>query len=176
MRRKEWPGKFVKQVVIVAAIWLLSSHLNIHAQIPASRSEALRILKGCSTRPVTLNCSEDTAEYLVNLYNLGDHSLLPPLLDAGLHSDAAMSELLGTFYSDVLVLRPRSFLSSLQSRPRKQQSYLCSMAGYTDGGGLERSQFRKVKNSLHTLSRRKDYLARVAGVCLSEINRANAQR
>src|SRR5438132_12693050 len=104
---------------------------NLCAQIPANRVAALRTLKGCATRPITLGCSEDTAGYLIGLYDRGDHSLLRPLLDAGRSSDGALAEILGDFYSNVLSKHPRVFLPSVGSRPSKQQRHLCCTAGAT---------------------------------------------
>jgi hypothetical protein len=176
MRRTLFPQKFAKQVLGVIAISLVSSLPGIYGQIPESRSQALRMIKGCATRPVTLNCSEETAEYLTALYKRGDHALLRPLLDAGLHSDGALSEWLGTFYSDVLYSRPRTFLSGLSLRPREQQHSLCWLAGSTDGSGMRASTLHKVRSSLRSISSGNDSLANVAKVCLYEVNRTNAGR
>jgi hypothetical protein len=165
----------MKYAVLPAFLLVLLLQADLRAQGPANRAEALRTLKGCSTRPVTLNCNEDTAGYLIELYKHGDRSLLRPLLDAGRHSDGALSESLGDFYSSVLTTRPRSFLSALSLRPRKQQSHLCWMAGETDGSGMSASTLRKVRRSLRSFSSDKN-LAPVARICLSEVNRVNAGR
>jgi len=151
------------------------SSVHLAAQTPANRADALRTLKGCATQPITLGCSEDTAGYLIGLYDHGDHVLLRPLLDAGVHSDGALSEMLGDFYSNVLSKNTRSFLSSLRSRPVKQQAHLCWMAGVTDGGGMATEMLRDVRHSLRVISsRRNDALSPVARVCLANVNRANA--
>lgn len=102
----------MKCVAFLGFFLAIFAQSDFYAQIPTNREDGLRMLKGCSTRPVTQNCNEDTAGYLVGLYEHGDRSLLRPLLDAGLRSDGALSELLGDFYSDVLSARPRSFLYS----------------------------------------------------------------
>jgi len=122
-----------------------------------------------------LGCSEDTAGYLIGLYDRGDHSLLRPLLDAGQSSDGALAEILGDFYSNVLSKHPRVFLASVRSRPPKQQHHLCWMAGVTDGGGMGSLMLRDVRHSLRVISsRRADPLSSVAGICLANVNRANA--
>src|SRR6185369_4146873 len=140
------------------ALLLLSLLLtiNVFTQTPTSRAEALRTLRGCATRPITLGCNEDTASYLVDLYNHGDRSLLGPLLNAGLHSDGALSELLGVFHSDVLTKNPRAFLSALRSRIRKQQRDLCWLAGATDGGGMPTEDLRRVRQSLRAIAARRN--------------------
>src|SRR6266550_650308 len=74
------------------------------------RKRLLATLKGCSTRPITLGCSEDTAGEVIKLYNHGDKTVLKPLLDAGLTSDGALSEMLGDFYAELLLKRPLEFL------------------------------------------------------------------
>src|SRR5215471_11757396 len=130
-----WLTNSMKRIVPFLAFSLLLS-IDLVAQAPANRATALRTLKGCATRPITLGCSEDTAGYLIGLYDHGDHSLLPPLLNAGLHSDGALSEILGDFYSNVLSNKPRAFLSAVRSRPVNQQRHLCWLAGDTDGGGM----------------------------------------
>jgi hypothetical protein len=148
---------------------------NLCAQTPANRAAALRTLKGCSARPMTLGCSEDTARYLIGLYDRGDHSLLRPLLDAGRSSDGALAEIVGDFYSNVLSKNPRGFLASVRSRPPKQQHRLCWMPGVTDGRGMGTQMLRDVRHSLRVISsRRNDPLSSVARICLASVNRANA--
>lgn len=148
---------------------------NLCAQTRANRAAALRTLKGCAARPITLGCSEDTAGYLIGLYDRGDHSLLRPLLDAGRSSDGALAEILGDFYSNVLSKNPRAFLASVRSRPPKQQHHLCWMAGATDGSGMGTQMLRDVRQSLRVISsRRTDPLSAVARKCLANVNRANA--
>jgi hypothetical protein len=176
MRRTLLPQKFAKQAIVVIAISLASLHPDVYGQIPASRRQALRMMNGCANRPVTLNCNEETAAYLIRLYKRGDRTLLRTLLDANLRSDGALAESLGTFCSDVLYARPRTFLSGLRSRPQKQQRSLCWSAGATDGGGMGVSTLRKVRSSLRAISSHHDNLAKVAKVCLYEVNRFNAGR
>jgi len=148
---------------------------SLSAQDPANRVVALRTLKGCATRPITLGCSEDTAGYLIALYDRGDRALLKPLLAAGPSSDGALSEILGDFYSNVLSKDPRVFLASVRSQPRKQHGHLCWMAGVTDGSGMGTEMLRDVRHSLRVISsRRNDPLSSVARICLANVNRANA--
>jgi hypothetical protein len=163
----------------ILPLFLLSLLLTVDlfAQTRAKRAAALRTLKGCSTRPITLGCNEDTAGYLIGLYEQGDHSLLPPLLNAGLRSDGALSEILGDFYSNVLSRSPRAFLSAVNSRPRTQQRHLCWMAGSTDGSGMGTETLRHVRHSLRVISsRRNDSLSSVARICLANVTRANASK
>jgi hypothetical protein len=97
------------------------------------------------------------------------------LLDAGRTSDGALGEILGNFYSNVLVKTPRAFLFALRSRPSKQQRHLCWMAGATDGSGMGTEMLRQVRHSLRVISsRRNDSLSSVARICLINVNRANA--
>src|SRR5712691_1003178 len=123
----------MKRTLSFVVVLLVLLNLDVRGQTPANRAVALRTLKGCATRPITLGCSEDTAGYLIGLYDRGDHSLLRPLLDAGRSSDGALAEILGDFYSNVLSKHPRVFLASVRSRPPNQQRHLCWMAGVTDG-------------------------------------------
>jgi hypothetical protein len=151
-------------------------NLGVGAQsVPKNRADALRTLKGCATHPITQGCSEDTAGYLIGLYDRGDHGLLKPLLDAGVSSDGALAEMLGDFYSNVITKNPRWFLVSVRLRPIKQQRHLCWMAGATDGSGMSKALLHDVRNSLRGISsQRGNRLSSVANICLAEINRANA--
>src|SRR5438132_10946992 len=92
---------------------------NLCAQIPANRVAALRTLKGCATRPIRLGCSEDTAGYLIGLYDRGDHSLLRALLDAGRSSDGALAEIFGDFYSNVLSKYHHLFIATVSTQSHK---------------------------------------------------------
>src|SRR5215213_9559126 len=93
-------GEMAKLVILLTLS--LTSINTIQAQNdtkPMSRGTALSSLKDCATRPITLDCNEGTAEYLIALYKRGDKQLLKPLLDAGTTSDGALSAVLGDFYS-----------------------------------------------------------------------------
>ena len=163
--------------LLLLAILLLNTDVRAQGSTgnqQMSRAEALRVLKGCANRPITLGCSEDTAGYLIDLYDHGDHLVLKPLLDAGLSSDGALTEILGTFYSDVLWKHPRTFLGSLSSRPSKQQRYLCNLTGGTDGSGMPPGALKDVRRALaRIMSQDQDRLSRVARICLTEVNRTN---
>lgn len=152
----------------------VSGAQNLRQSGELTRSNALAVLKGCATRPVTRGCSEDTADYLIRLYNRGDNRLLKPLLDAGPRSDGALAEMLGDFYAKVLWKHPRVFLESLSSRPRKEQKELAWMAGATDGGGMPADMLREVRHALTRFSSRRSRLSSIARLCLKEVNRANA--
>ena len=144
------------------------------ANPPMSRATALKILKGCATRPVTFECSEDTAEYLITLYKRGDSSLLKPLLDAGLASDGALSASLGDFYSNVLWKNPLKFVKSIYVRSSHDQHVLCRLAGRTDGSGMTDDMLRDVRHKLNRIRSQKPNLASVTKICLVEVNKANA--
>jgi len=139
-----------------------------------TRSTALRTLKGCATRPITLGCSEDTAGYLIKLYEHGDKSLLKPLLDAGLTSDGALAEILGDFYSNVLWKNPREFLERLKLRSKNEQLGLSRLAATTDGSGMGGDMLRDVRRNLRQIESQRGRLGPVARICLREVNKANA--
>jgi hypothetical protein len=149
----------------------------ILAQAPKNRTEVLRTFKACirPNRLTTLDCSEDFVGNVIDLYDRGDHSLLKPLLDVGLSSDGALSEMLGDLYSHVLSKNPRRFLAFVQSRPIKQKRHLCWMAGATDGSRMGTQMLHDVRHSLRVISSRgADSLSSVARICLANVNRANA--
>src|SRR6266550_4498884 len=81
-----------------------------------NRKSALNKPKGCTQSRSSKGCNEDTAEYLIGLYKRGDKALLSPLLDAGLVSDGALSESLGSFYGELLWKEPRELLRALNPR------------------------------------------------------------
>jgi hypothetical protein len=152
---------------------VLGSHSphRVQTQQPNSRTDALRILKGCATRPITSGCSEDTAVYLIDLYEKGDRTVLKSLLDAGRTSDGALSEVLGDFYADILVQRPRTFLEGLRFRPKKEQGSLCWLAAARDGSGMGADEIRDVRRNLTTIISGEVRLAPVARICLREVNK-----
>jgi hypothetical protein len=166
---------------IVSAIFSLALGLSVlnvsqsqEATRPMSRAKALRTLKGCATRPITRGCSEDTAGYVIKLYEHGDQSVLRPLLDAGLISDAALSEILGDFYAHVLWKSPREFLDQLNLHSKKEKESLCRLAATTDGSGMGGDMLRDVRRKLNQIRSQHGRLAPLAGMCLFEVNKANA--
>jgi hypothetical protein len=168
-------------IKIVSPIIFLTLGLNLlnpsqvsEASKPMTRSIALRTLKGCATRPITLGCSEDTAGVLIKLYERGDKALLKPLLEAGLTSDGALAEILGDFYSDVLWKNPREFLELLKLHSKKEQQSLSRLAATTDGSGMAGDMLRDVRRKLSQIRSQHGRLAPVARICLIEVNKANA--
>jgi hypothetical protein len=141
---------------------------------PMSRATALRTLKGCATRPITLECSEDTAGYLIKLYEDGDRPLLKPLLEAGLTSDGALAEILGDFYANVLWKNPREFLEALKLRSKKERQSLCRLAATTDGSGMGGDMLSDVRRNVGHMGSEHGRLAPVARICVREVNKANA--
>jgi hypothetical protein len=139
-----------------------------------NRKKALALLKGCSRSVQAKRCNEDTAEYLIRLYQRGDRSLLGPLLDAGVNSDGALAASLGVFYGELLRKEPVTFLKALISRPRKQQHELAFLAGAMDGSGMSKEMLREVQTKLIKIrARRGNRLSSVARLSLMEVNRAN---
>src|SRR2546421_12838646 len=107
-------------------------------------------------RPITLGCSEETAEEVIKLYNRGDKTVLKPLLDAGLTSDGALAEILGDFYAELLLKRPLEFLQALTPRPEKEQRQLAWLAGGTDGSGMSPETLHKVQASLKKIAKHRN--------------------
>ena len=139
-----------------------------------SREKALSGLNSCSRKLSAEGCSEDASETLIGFYKSGERALLKPLLDAGLVSDGALSESLGSFYADVLHQQPRVFLTALASRPKQAQHHLARLAGSMDGSGMPKEMLREVKFKLRKLTAQKSSrLSSVARLCLSEIEKAN---
>ena len=140
-----------------------------------TRARALAQLKGCSNRPVALGCDENTAIYLIRLYQRGDSSLLHPLLDAGRRSDGALSAALADFYSEVLWKSPERFLRALATRPPKEQYDLARLAGGTDGSGMPDKMLEDVRKSLkRVVVGRRGTLVVVARRVLIAVDEANA--
>ena len=127
-------------------------------------------------RPVAAECDELAAGYLCELFDRGDTLLLEPLLEAGPNSDGALAELLGTFYSDLVLKNPRLFIRYLSKRPVKQQRHIAWLAGATDGSGMAPSQIRKARLKLRRLESEGGTTAKTARLCLIEIERANSGR
>lgn len=83
-----------------------------------------------------LSCDEDTAGYVIGLYSDGHKEVLHALFAVGIRSDAALSELLASFYGDVLSSSPQEFIDTVRSFSSADQRQLCEMTGAGDGGGV----------------------------------------
>ncbi len=97
-----------------------------------NRDYLLSVFRGCQEP----DCDEETAEFLIGLYEQGHHEVLGALLAAGLKSDAALSEALGPFYGEVLTKAPSAFLSGIRRLDASHQKAVCTLAGGGDGGGI----------------------------------------
>jgi hypothetical protein len=94
---------------------------------------------------------DGTMELLRQLYKQGHKELLQPLLARYDGWNAATSEGLGGFYSDMLEKSPKDFLAELSTFPPERQLYLCTMAGETDGGGMSHKTERKVLHNMEEI-------------------------
>jgi hypothetical protein len=171
-----------RELLPIASLLLLltlftSAYCHSHVSFQRgsmSRSEALRKLKECAKRLDHDGCSEDTAQYVIGFYERGDHTVLQPLFTSGLTSDGALSEMLGTFFGELLWKDPVSFLHALSTRPRREQPKLSFLAGSTDGSGMPSDWLTDVRRSLRKISSARVPLSSVARICLREVNRANS--
>ena len=78
--------------------------------------------------------------------------MLSPLLDAGLVSDGALSESLGSFYGELLWKEPHEFLRALNPRPQKAQHKLAWLAATMDGSGRPKEMFVAAKAKLSKIA------------------------
>jgi hypothetical protein len=136
-----------------------------------NRDYLIKVLRGCNSPSIKNGCDEDTGGYLIALYERGHHEVLRPLLLAGMHNNgAALSEMLGTFYADVVTDNPREFLVAIRPLAISSQKELCELAGATDGGGMSPDDLIKVRKGLQAVDNE------VARRCLREIELANKSR
>jgi hypothetical protein len=75
---------------------------------------------------------------------MGHREILQSLLAMGKSSDAALSEMLGEFYGEVLKGRPVEFLAAIRPMPVGAQNEICWLAGGTDGSGMPPDLLRSV--------------------------------
>ena len=136
---KDWRG--------VSIAYLLATLKYDYA---ANRKIVLDKYKSCEHQPFphAAECWDAVSEPMIGLFRSGDHIFLRPLLEIGLHSDGALSESLGDFYSSTLWKRPRLFLGVLSELPPKTQRVDAMLAGTVDGGGMEPKMLSDVRLSL----------------------------
>ncbi len=145
------------------------------AQKPCSppadtRKQVLSALAECTTRPYGLRCSENVAEEVIAWYRCGDATVLDPLLDASVHSDAALAETLGTFLGQRLMQEPETLLRCVSKRSSSQQKALGFLAVSGDGSGFPPAQMKQIQHHLEGLAKnRNKALARVAKLWLREL-------
>ena len=158
-----------------ALVVVLCNPLLGNAHSPEVRNAIWR-LRGCAVRPATRGCSEDTAIVLIRAYKSGDRTILRALADASRHSDGALSEAIGPFLAEVLLSEPDRFLAELARRPMWEQRLLAQQAASTDGSCLSDDEWRKARRILNSRKHsRQRTTARVAALCLSELNVVNAR-
>jgi hypothetical protein len=135
-----------------------------------NRDYLVRALHRCYHATAKSNCDEETGGFLVALYKSGHDELLPPLLAAWVTDHAALLELLGDFYSDVLTEEPAKFLRSLEPFPIATQNSICGLAGAGDGGGIAQETLQKARKRLKAVG------SEVALRCLRQVEKANVHR
>jgi len=94
---------------------------------------------------------EGTMSLIILIYKHGHHELLEPILEAGLHSDGALSEELGDFYGEELESRTQEFVAALSGLALKNRDAACWLAGAADGGGMAPKTEARVIHNLMVL-------------------------
>lgn len=170
--------RFTVLFAAVLSLLCLSNAAALHrGPRAARRAELLGELRKC-VYPHKPGCSEDSVDRVAELYKQGDTGVLPKLMDVAPHSDGALAESLGVFFSDLLCHQPRTFLRAVATRPRSEQGDLLTMAAVADGGGMGCFKgMAALRRGLREISRnRNDRLAGLARRCLAQINEHNPAR
>jgi len=141
--QKQATGKRAQQIAFLLAA--------LGFEYEKNRDYLVQELKLCSSPSVKGRCDETTGALLIVLYQGGHQEILRPLLLAGMKSDAALSEALGTFYSDVLTQNPPEFLHAIRGLPAASQKRLCSLAGSGDGSGMSSGALQATRKHLKAI-------------------------
>jgi hypothetical protein len=138
------------------------------ADYERNRDYLLWVMKGCEVSEIKHGCNDMTGDYLISLYEHGHPEILAPLLSSSVKDyNAAGSEGLGGFFSELVAKSPNDFLDAVRSFPASTQRKMCYFAGLADGSGMAPADLRKVRKQLGTMN---DEIARR---CLRQIEQAN---
>ena len=160
--QKQATGKRAQEIAFLLA--------TLGSNYSKNRDYLVRALHGCYHATAKSNCDEETSEFLEALYKSGHDELLPALLAAWVTDQAALLELLGGFYSNVLTEKPAQFLDSIQSFPMATQKSICALAGSTDGSGMAPETLQQARKQLKAIG------SAVALRCLRQVEKANVHR
>ena len=151
-------------------IWLLAA---LKYRYLENRLHVVKLFTSCHAQPYPTEgpCYDSAAERLMDLFRRGDYSLLKYLFEISPRSDGALSESLGVFFSNTLVSHPRVLLGELQRRGSlEEQKRICQAAAHEDGSGMRPQRLGDARQILSRQIARRDRLARVARVCLTQVN------
>ena len=169
----------MKYIILLVSFLLLLNLSVTQAQQKnvrhGNRDQLLKELRKC-VKPDP-DCREESIDSVAKLYNRGDASVLPKLLDVAPKSDDAFAEAIGDFLSQLLCHKPRTFLQAVAIRPKREQSNLLMLAAAADGGGMGCMHMSALRKTLREISKDKtDRLAMLAARCLNQVNKYNPQK
>jgi hypothetical protein len=134
----------------------------------------LKGLKKCEHPGPPYECNEDSVDKVFQFYQRGDKSVLNNLMDVAPYSDGAVAEALGVDFGEILCAKPRTFLSAVAKRLRKEHEALLSLATVGDGSGMGCRQMAALRRRLKRISvSRGDRLAGLARECLIQLDENN---
>lgn len=134
-----------------------------------NRKRVVEALQRCLLRSVKIDCdNENTAAYIIELFERGDPGLLRPLIDAGPISDGALTAMLGPFYGEVFQKNSVLMLQTLAKLSKKDQRRIGFLAATGDGSGLgSNKMIRGIQMNLGRYARETDDpLSSTARTCL----------
>ena len=144
----------------------------------ANKSKLMDALSECRrlSYPDVGQCADFISSYLMDLGRMGDASVLKPLFDISDLADGGFAQALDGFYSDMLKLQPRQFLLALAPYPRRAQVGFCYDAAMEDGGGMDETRLREVKEVLNVIAAQgREPLATLAKNCSAGILRGKRE-
>ena len=157
---------------LTAPTW--AQQQSIH---PTKRARLLAELRRCVHPGPPYKCDETSVYKVARLYQQGDKSVLPKLMDVTPRSDGALSEALGDFFNELLCDQPKTFLQAVARRPRAQQDKLLLLAAAADGSGMGGRKLASLRQRLAPLARQPNAsLATLAKRCLVFVNQQNPSK
>ena len=83
----------------------------------------------------------------------GDKEIFSRIFKLSKKSDAALSELLGTYFGELLISDTNLFLELAVEYSKTDQEDLATLAFLMDGSGMDKESYAKVENSLKQCSK-----------------------
>lgn len=140
---------------VLAVLTLLLASPLATAEESYTRASAIAAVQTCIRNIHDQRCNEDAAGHLIALYHDGDKTLLPLLVRAGVNSDGALAEALGSFYQGLLRDSPRALLNAIAKLPRSQQQRVILLGVEGDGSGIPEDDRVAIQKNLEAIAKGK---------------------
>jgi hypothetical protein len=136
-------------IIIILSLLSLSQRAFTQKNDNQNRKSVIHNLTHLDLKNFPDSLWQETFDRAFHYIQKGDRKIFSLVLELSKKSDAALSELLGAYWGDLLINNTKLFLELALEKSMADQKQLATLALYMDGGGMRNEEYEQVEKNLN---------------------------